>query len=139
MYKNYVGSIKLKNNNNIDVKVTVSFSGGSAVEGPGISVIKANSTGYVIFGSNDSTTCTLYFTPDLTSDKTRYADSESVITEVTRSSFSATTYSLSSGQPVTITLPSGDQMLVQNSGTASNPHLNFSANFDLVVVSGGCH
>ena len=52
---------------------------------------------------------------------------------------SATTYSLASGNPVTITLPSGAQMLVRNSGASNDPDLYFSANFDLVVVADGCH
>ena len=49
------------------------------------------------------------------------------------------TYSLASGNPVTITLPSGAQMKVKNSGTSNDPDLYFSANFDLVVVADGCH
>ena len=51
----------------------------------------------------------------------------------------STTYSLASGNPVTITLPSGAQMKVKNSGTSNDPDLYFSANFDLVVVADGCH
>ena len=51
----------------------------------------------------------------------------------------STTYSLASGNPVTITLPSGTQMKVKNSGTSNDPDLYFSANFDLVVVADGCH
>ena len=52
---------------------------------------------------------------------------------------SATTYSLAGGNDVTVSLPSGAQMLVRNSGTSNDPDLYFSANFDLVVVADGCH
>ena len=51
----------------------------------------------------------------------------------------STTYSLASGNPVTITLPSGTQMRVRNYGSKNDPHLYFSANFDLVVVADDCH
>ena len=51
----------------------------------------------------------------------------------------STTYSLAGGNDVTITLPSGAQMLVRNSGTSNDPDLYFSASFDLVVVSDGAH
>ena len=52
---------------------------------------------------------------------------------------SAPTYSLASGNAVTITLPSGTQMRVRNYGSKNDPDLYFSANFDLVVVADGCH
>ena len=51
----------------------------------------------------------------------------------------STTYSLAGGNDVTVSLPSGAQMLVRNSGTSNDPDLYFSANFDLVVVADGCH
>lgn len=51
----------------------------------------------------------------------------------------SSTYSLAGGKPVTITLASGAQMLVQNTGTTTSPRLGFSADFDLVVVSQNCH
>ena len=51
----------------------------------------------------------------------------------------STTYSLASGNLVTITLPSGTQMRVRNYGSKNDPHLYFSANFDLVVVADDCY
>ena len=51
----------------------------------------------------------------------------------------STTYSLAGGNDVTITLPSGAQMLVRNSGTSNDPDLYFSASFDLVVVADDLH
>ena len=51
----------------------------------------------------------------------------------------STTYSLAGGNDVTVSLPSGAQMLVRNSRSSDDPDLYFSANFDLVVVADGCH
>lgn len=51
----------------------------------------------------------------------------------------STTYNLAGGNDVTITLPSGAQMLVRNSGTSNDPDLYFSASFDLVVVADDLH
>ena len=51
----------------------------------------------------------------------------------------STTYSLAGGNDVTITLPSGAQMLVRNSGSSDYPDLYFSAGFDLVVVADSLH
>ena len=52
---------------------------------------------------------------------------------------SASTYSLAGGNDVTVSLPSGAQMLVRNSRSSDDPDLYFSANFDLVVVSDNIH
>lgn len=57
----------------------------------------------------------------------------------TPSAPTGTTYSLASGNAVTITLPSGTQMRVRNYGSKNDPDLYFSANFDLVVVADDCH
>ncbi len=51
----------------------------------------------------------------------------------------STTYSLASGNAVTITLPSGTQMRVRNYGSKNDPDLYFSADFDLVVVADDYH
>ena len=51
----------------------------------------------------------------------------------------STTYSLAGGNDVTITLPSGDLMVVKNSGSSDYPDLYFSAGFDLVVVADSLH
>ena len=57
----------------------------------------------------------------------------------TPSAPTGTTYSLASGNTVTITLPSGTQMRVRNYGSKNDPDLYFSANFDLVVVADDYH
>ena len=51
----------------------------------------------------------------------------------------STTYSLAGGNDVTITLPSGDLMVIKNSGSSDYPDLYFSAGFDLVVVADSLH
>ena len=51
----------------------------------------------------------------------------------------STTYSLASGNTVTITLPSGTKMRVRNYGSKNDPNLYFSADFDLVVVADDYH
>ena len=57
----------------------------------------------------------------------------------TPSAPTGTTYSLASGNAVTITLPSGTRMRVRNYGSSNDPDLYFSADFDLVVVADDYH